>query len=182
MARRRARSYDGRVRHLALICVLAGCGLTDFDLGQSIPEQRVAGSNLPVPPVLSGLFPIPLSLDLAAEIQKQTTGPIDGVTLKSLTLTITDTARPPGDQDDWSFVDRIHVFVRGLEGSALPRVEIASVVDPGAVTEMAFEVDRSVNLKPYVDEGAVVESEAEGVVPPDDVSYEGRAVFTVHPL
>jgi hypothetical protein len=184
MASRAQRLYDRVVlRVIASLAVLAaGCGLADFDISQPIPEQRVGGSNLPVPPVLSGLFPIPLSLDLAAEIRKQTTGPIDAVTLKRLGLSITDTARPQGDEDDWSFVEEIRVFVRGREGSSLPRVEIASVADPGAVTELVFEVEGGVNLKPYVDEGAVVESEARGVVPADDVSYDGRAVFTVHPL
>ena len=33
-----------------------------------------------------------------------------------------------------------------------------------------------------LDEGSVVEGEATGVVPPDDVSYDGKSVFTVHPL
>ena len=75
------------------------------------------------------------------------------------------------------------MFVRSsVEGSSLPRVEIASVVDPGAVTSMEFDVESSVDLKPYVDEGSVVESEASGTVPTDDVSYDGEGVFTVHPL
>ena len=163
--------------------MLAGCGITDFDITQPVPEQRVEGQNLPVPPVLSGLFAIPLDLDLTAEIQMQTTGPIDSVTLSSLALTITATDQPGGDTDDWAFVDEIRVFVRGsAEGSTLPRVEIASVVDAGAVTTLRFTVDGSVNLKPYVDEGSIVESEAMGVVPPDNVSYDGEGVFTVHPL
>ncbi len=159
----------------------AGCGIADFDITQPVPEQRVAGSGIPGP--IASLFPIPLNLDLSAEIQKQSTGPIGSVTLSSLSLAITATDQPQGDTDDWSFVDEVHVFVKSsAQSSSLPRVEIASVVAPGAVTTMTFHVEGDVDLKPYVDEGSVVESTASGTAPADDVSYDGKAVFTVHPL
>ena len=162
------------------LAVLAGCGITDFDITQPVPEQEVQGSGIPAP--IAALFPLPLSLDLSAEIQKQTTGPIDSVTLSSLELAITSTRQPTGDADDWAFVDEIHVFVKSSQdGSSLPRIEIASTSSPGAVTTMKFDVE-DVDLKPYIDEGSVVESEASGTVPTDDVSYDGEGVFTVHPL
>ena len=132
---------------------------------------------------ISSLFPPRLTLDLSAEIQKQTTGPIESVTLASLVLDIAATDQAANDTDTWEFVDEIHVFVRSsADGSALPRVDIATVIAPGAVTSMVFDVDRRVDLKPYVDQGSVVESEASGSVPTDDVSYDGEGVFTVHPL
>ena len=135
-----------------------------------------------MPGPLATLFPLPLDLDLAAEIQKRDSGPIDSITIKSLSLSITDTARPSGDTDDWAFVEAIRVFVKSSkQGSSLPRVEIANVATPGAVTKLEFEVT-DVNLKPYVDEGSVVESEGRGTLPPDDITYNGTAVFTVHPL
>lgn len=139
------------------------------------------GNPLPTP--LVPLFPIALDLDIAQEIQKMESGPIDSVTLKSLTLSITATDRPGNDTDDWSFVDEIRVFVESsAEGSALPRVEIASVVAPGAVESFDFVIAKGVNLKPYIDEGSVVEGMGMGELPPDAVSYAGQAVFTVHPL
>jgi hypothetical protein len=166
---------------LLVLVMFAGCGITDFDISQDVPEQEVQGSGIPAP--IAALFPLPLSLDLSAEIAKQTTGPIDSVTLSSLELSITDTRRPGGDTDTWEFVDEIHVFVKSsVAGSTLPRVEIASIVSPGAVTTMSFAVESSVDIKPYVDEGSIVESEASGTVPADDVSYDGEGVFTVHPL
>lgn len=158
-----------------------GCGIADFDIEQPIPEQRVRGSGIPAP--LAALFPLPLDLDLSAAIRKRTTGPIDSVTLTSLTLSITATDRGAGDTDDWSFVDEIHVFVASAaSNSSLSRVEIASTVAPGAVTTIEFMVDGSVNLQPYVEEGSVVESSGRGRLPSDDVSYDGLGVFTVHPL
>ena len=75
------------------------------------------------------------------------------------------------------------MFVKSSkDGSTLPRVEIASVTSPGKVTTMDFKVESSVDINPYVNEGSVVEAESKGTAPTDDVSYDGKAVFTVHPL
>jgi hypothetical protein len=169
------------MRPLIALVLCAGCSdLVAFDISQTMPEQRAQGSPLPGP--LAQLFPLPLDLDLSSQIKQQDSGPIDSVTLSSLKLAITDTSRPAGDTDDWAFVEQIHVFVKSSrQGSALPRVEIANVGMPGAVTTLEFEVE-DVNLKPYVDEGSIVESEGRGTLPPDDVSYNGTAVFTIHPL
>jgi hypothetical protein len=171
----------GAVRLLLAILFCAGCSdIADFDISQPVPEQRVTGSPLPGP--LAALFPLPLDLDLATEIQKRDSGPIDRITISSLSLEITAAARPGGDADDWSFVESIRVFVKSSKaGSSLPRAEIANVDMPGAVTTMRFQLT-DVNLKPYVDEGSIVESEGRGTLPPDDVTYNGSAVFTVHPL
>ena len=70
---------------LAIACMLAaGCGVADFDVDQPIVEQTIQGSPIPGP--LQVLFPIPLNIDISAQIKAKDTGPIDGVTLKSLTL------------------------------------------------------------------------------------------------
>jgi hypothetical protein len=170
-----------RTLSLVVLAGLAGCGVADFDIDQPIIEQRIAGSPLPGP--LAVLFPLPLSIDISSKIKEMETGPIDSVTLSSLQLTITATAQPAGDTDDWSFVESIHVFVKSSkDGTTLPRVEIASVSSPGAVTTLDFEVEGSVDINPYVNEGSVVEAESTGTVPDDEVSYDGNAVFTVHPL
>src|SRR5690349_727073 len=97
-------AYDRCVRSLLFI-LLAGCGVTDFDISQPILEQHVQGSPLPGP--LATLFPLPLDIDIAQKIKEMETGPIDSVTLSKLTLTITATAMPNGDHDDFSFVDDI---------------------------------------------------------------------------
>jgi hypothetical protein len=159
----------------------SGCGITDFDVDQSVPEQMIQGSALPGP--LATLFPIPLSLDISQAIAAKDTGPIGGVYLSKLVLTITAADEPSGDTDDWSFVDSIEVFVNSSKsGSTLPRVQIASVTSPGAVQTLKMTPDDSVNLKPYIDEGSTVESEGSGTAPPDDVSFDGTSTFTVHPL
>jgi len=161
--------------------VVSACSIADFDLDEPIPEQTVPGTPIPGP--LASLFPIPINLDLESQIQQHETGPIDGVTLSALSLTITATDRPSGDTDDWSFVDSIDVFVESTKsGTTLPKVKIASVSSPGAVQTMTFDVDGGVNLKPYIEEGSQVDSSGTGTAPNDDVSYDGDSTFTVHPL
>ena len=66
--------------------------------------------------------------------------------------------------------------------AVLPGVTVASVCAPDAVTTMRFTVHDNVDVKPYVDEGSIVDSTGKGTVPTDNVSYDGKAVFTVHPL
>jgi hypothetical protein len=164
-----------------LLASVTGCSIADFDVDQSVPEQHVRGTSIPGP--LTALFPLPISLDIESQIKARDTGPIDSITLASLALTITPTDRPTGDADDWAFVNQVEVFVESTRsGSTLPRVKVANISMPGAVQTMAFSVESSVNLKPYVDEGSKVESTGSGTAPSDDVSYDGKAVFTVHPL
>jgi hypothetical protein len=153
----------------------AGCGIADFDVEQPVPAQTIQGSGIPAP--LAAIFPLPLSLDISSQIKARETGPIDGVTLSSLTLHITSST------GDWSFVSSIDVFVESTKsGTALPKVKIASVSSPGAVQTLSFNVEHGVNLKPYIEEGSQVDSNGAGTQPTQDVSFDGKGVFTVHPL
>jgi hypothetical protein len=157
-----------------LVMTMAGCGIADFDVDQPVPAQTIQGSGIPAP--LAAIFPLPLTLDLESKIKAKDTGPIDSVTLSSLTLHITSSG-------DWSFVSSIDVFVESTKaGSALPKVKIAKVSSPGAVQTLTFGVEHGVNLKPYIDEGSQVDSSGVGTQPAQDVSFDGKGVFTVHPL
>jgi hypothetical protein len=164
-------------KRIALITMMAfaGCGIADFDVEQPVPAQTIQGSGVPAP--LAAIFPLPLSLDISSKIKAKDTGPIDSVTLSSLTLHITSTT------GDWSFVTKIEVSVASTkQGSTLPEVKIASVSSPGAVRDLSFQVESGVNLKPYIDEGSQVGSSGTGTQPAQDVSFDGKSVFTVHPL
>jgi len=160
---------------LTCLAMMAGCGIADFDVEQPVPAQTIQGSGIPAP--LAAIFPLPLTLDLESKIKAKDTGPIDSVTLSSLTLHITSSGR------DWSFVNTIDVSVESTKaGTALPKVKIASVSSPGAVQTLTFNVEHGVNLKPYIDEGSKVDSSGTGTQPTQDVSFDGKGVFTVHPL
>ena len=177
---RLTRFASGRsLRAIGFVVALAapGCSIVDFDVDQQIPAQTVPGSGIPTQ--LAPLFPLPLSLDLSSKIKAMNTGPIDSVTLSSLELTIT---MPSDGSVDWSFVDQVDVFVSSTKsGTTLPKAKIASVSKPTG-QKMTFVVERSVNIKPYVDEGSQVDSSGSGRAPAVDVTYNGLAVFTVHPF
>ncbi len=166
---------------LGLALLLGGCGIANFDVEQDIEEQTIPGSALPA--LLGQFFEFPLELDIRAEIEAMETGPIDGVYLRALTLTITDTATPAGDSDEWSFVRTVDVFIAStVDGSDLARVKVATVANPGEATVMTFVPVAGVNLLPYVNEGSEMTAEADADAPPDDVTYVGNAVFEVEPL
>jgi Tfp pilus assembly protein PilW len=158
-----------------LAATIGGCGIADFDIEQPVAAQTIQGSGIPAP--LAAIFPLPLNLDLDSKIKAKDTGPIDGVTLSSLTLHITSSG------GDWSFVTRIDVSVESTKaGTTLQKVKIASVSSPGAVQTLTFDVEHGVNLKPYIDEGSQVDSSGSGTQPTQDVTFDGKGVFTVHPL
>ena len=159
----------------AALSALVGCGIADFDVEQPVQPQTIQGSGIPAP--LAAIFPLPLSLDLDAKIKAKDTGPIDGVTLSSLSLHITSSG------GDWSFVKSVEVSVESTKsGTTLPKVKIASVAMPGAVQTLTFDIVAGVNLKPYIDEGSQVDSSGTGTQPSQTVSFDGKGVFTVHPL
>ena len=165
-------------------CGALGCGALDFDVERPIPEQRVPGSV--VSAVLGDFFesPIPIDVDIASETAARDTGPADSIHLTVLELSITDTARPEGDEDDFGFIDRVDVFVESSRAdSTLPRVKVAELgtVQYGA-TELSLDTFEDVDLLPYVEEGARMNAEASGTAPPDDVTYDGRVVLTVEVL
>ena len=100
-----------------LMTMTAGCGIADFDIEQPVQQQTIRGSGIPAP--LAAIFPLPLNLDLESKIKAKDTGPIDSVTLSSLTLHITSSG-------DWSFVTTIDVSVESTRaGTTLPKVKPA---------------------------------------------------------
>jgi hypothetical protein len=169
-----AAPYDLDMRALYVLVFVAGCGVTNFDVDESIPAQTVQGSGLPGP--LAMLFPIPVSLDINSQIEAMHTGPINSVEMKSLDITTPASA-------DWSFVTQIDVSVSSTKsGSTLPKVKVAHVTSPGAVRTIHFTIEPGVNLKPYIDEGSSVDGASSGQAPPQNVTFDGSASFTVHPL
>lgn len=75
----------------------------------------------------------------------------------------------------------MQVYVESTQsGSTLPRVRIAQIDSvPRSARQIYFDTDTSVNLLPYIDEGARLTSSAQGHAPPDDVTFDGRAALSV---
>lgn len=157
-----------------------------FDIPKTIDEQTITGNlaaNAAGMALPAGSFaPIAISVDLAAESTSRRI-PIGRVLLKSFRFDVTATAEPSGDTDDFSFVRSARVFFECTAANcALPRVEVASATDPGAVRTINFTVTPNVNIKPYIDQGVRVTVEVDAIPPPDDTSFNGALVLRVEPF
>ncbi|MEM1347491.1 MAG: hypothetical protein AAGI01_02975, partial [Myxococcota bacterium] len=63
-------------------------------------------------------------------------------------------------------------------GSTLPRVLLAEIDPvPDGRTTLSFDVDDTLDLKPYVEEGMRLSTQGEASVPEDDVTL--KAVLTL---
>lgn len=161
-----------------------GDGVGDFELPIEIGETTVEGSLLGG--LLGGLFDVPIALDvdLEAETEARGTGPVQNVYLTRFYLDVTPTAEPAGDSDSLDFIDTVDIFVESTQsGSSLPRQRVATLdgVEDGA-RHVEFDCDTSIDLLPYINEGARLTAEATGNQPTDDVSFNGLAILLVEVL
>ena len=167
-----------------LLCTLVAapaCGLTTVDVDQPIEEQHLDGD--PLGGLLGGIFATPIEVELRSQLEAQDTWPAKRVTITSMALEITATDVADGDTDDWSFLDHVEVVIGPTaEASALPEVVLATGDDPGATTTFTFEVDGSIDLVPYLEQGCHITSTSTGTAPPDDVSFDGLARFEAEAL
>lgn len=182
---------DSRSLFCLLACLLpalGGCrGALAFDIARDIPEQTVAGDPVAhaagtLVPDRAVINPFQLNIDLAAEAAAMGT-PVARVHLSALTLTITSTAQPAGDQDCWDFVENITIRAESTQaGSSLAPVTIATGTRPGCVQTFALTPASNVDLKPYIEQGIRITTSASGVPPADDVSFNGRVVLRAEPF
>jgi hypothetical protein len=164
----------------AVALTSASCGVIPLHTGYDLAEQRVMGS--PVGGLGGTLLDMPIEVDIDAETAARDTGPAESVYLTSFTLSITPTAEPAGDTDDFDFVDSVEVFITGRAGSSLPRIRIASIANvPAGARTLVFAVEGH-ELLPYFREGAWIEATGTGTAPPDDVTYDGHLELAIEVL
>jgi hypothetical protein len=163
-----------------MLISLMGCGIGDFDVERGISEQRVPGN------ALSGLLetffdaPIPMNVNIEEETAARDTGPAKAARLTRLDFRITPSAMAAPDQDDFSFLQSVTVYVESTRaGSSLARQKIAEALDIEATAALRFRTLGSVDLLPYTQEGARFVSEAQGSAPADDVTFAGSFTVTV---
>jgi len=162
------------MRAIVLLLAVGGCGSLSFDVEQNLAEQRIQGS--PLGALLpSFLNPIPLSIDVKSETQKQGTGPATSANLKSLGFAATPHAMPSGNFD---FVDEIHISV---SASGLPAKEIATLKPvPKGQTTIDLTIVPGVDLLPYLNAGATISATASGHQPSMDFTFDGHVTVTIH--
>jgi hypothetical protein len=157
---------------------VAGCGAISFDVDQAVPEQQVNGS--PLGALLGSFLPQPfaVTIDVKQETARRSTGPATSANLKTIVFRATPHDAPRGNFD---FVDEIHIFVEAAAGSALPKVEIATLKPvPKGLTTLTLDVVPGIDLLPYINVGAVISATASGRQPAQTVTYDGAVTVTVH--
>jgi hypothetical protein len=164
----------------AAALLMAGCGALDFDVSEPIPQQRIPGDPVAAMAgaLLGNAFPTAFNfnIDLKAQQQAHDTGPIDSVHTKSLSLTID--AMSPTQNFDW--LDEAHISIMA---NGLPTKEIAHIMPvPKGAKTINFTVDGSVDVKPYIDKGITVSTQATAHATAQDVVFGGTAVFRVSPI
>lgn len=165
-----------------LAIVGSGCGdALSFDLTASVDEFTVPGD----PHLHHG--GAPLDLQEVPPIEIQFAALSNGsVNLGQLRFFVTDTSLiPTSDTDSMDFLDRVEVRIRPVSPSSkLPELEIANWHGPAAkdTQEIQLTVVGDHDLSLYVAEGFTLNVITYGVVPYDDVSLQGEAIFRVNPL
>ena len=177
------------MKQLMMIVLIAAFAASCSDVGnftveQSTGEVRVEGSNSPINDVLPDnvLPPLGLDFDLQSELEERDADGADGVYLDALTLTVTDTAKADeNDEDNFDFLNSVEFFVESRkQGTELDRVLVGSIDPVPAGREILdVDVDNSINLKPYAQEGMRITTRGNGSVPPDDVTIAGDVVIEV---
>lgn len=169
----------GGLAIVGFAAVLGGCqGSVSFDTVTEIPELFVPGdpeahAEGRVPETMSFSFDLEVDPDPRFRDVRR-------VTLRALTLTITDTERQPDDVDCWDFLERVTVQIEGARDPVtLPLVTIAEVVRPGCVQTLSFIPVDGVDLRPYLADGARIVSVVTGTLPADSVTFRGMAISRV---
>ncbi len=159
------------VTMLSLMSSVAGCGIFDFEQEQPLDEAVIEGNVA--------------RHDLGRRVNKHTIPPQlweqelpqepAGIFVEDVQFDITDTAG-----GTFEFMDSLLLYVEPTtEGTALKRRLLAWSFAPGDVRSVAFEVNRALNLVPYILEGFQIASELDAVVPPADVSFKGTARLSI---
>ena len=162
-----------------LLLYVAACNLdlsaiTSFDIPYDIPEQTVPGNataNAAGVVVDANLQPFPINIDVAQEAQTNgVSGAVSTVTLTSLSLSITNGSAC------FDFVQDISISISSTNPqTTLPPAVVATGSAPGCVTTWNLQTT-SVNLKPYLDEGAQATPTGHGIPPASDVTFDGNLV------
>ncbi|MFH1530411.1 MAG: hypothetical protein ABIK09_06710 [Pseudomonadota bacterium] len=169
---------------LAVVALMAsGCWSVELELPVSTGVAVIQGNEILHKAgvrIFGELFePVRVDQDLA-EI-----GDMSSFYLESFYLGLNEDSIKPGDDDDLGFIDRMIVYIRPASPyCGLAEVEIARFergLDRSTDEELVFSVTQRLELLPYLECGFELRSDVEGMVPPDDVSVEGIAIFVMVP-
>jgi hypothetical protein len=161
----------------SVLALAAGCSLASgFDVSYQVPELTIPGNpvaHAAEQPLATTVPPFAISIDSDQwQQQSQLSGVVSSVRLASLSFTIT------GDSGCFDFVDTVTLTITSRKvGSALQPATVATGTGQGCVQNFAL-TPATLNIKPYLDEGASIRAAGSGVPPASKVTFDGQ--FTLH--
>lgn len=162
---------------------LGGCGgdgVITFTVTKDSDEQVVEGSNNPIDDFVPFDSPFSFNINLEQQLQKRDAKGAKRVELRGLKMLVTETKMPAGDTDNFDFLDSIEFYV---DSENQERQRLAWLTDvPQGKQTLDLNVDDSINLKPYIEEGMSLKTSAEGTPPDDDTSIKGEVTIWVKAL
>ncbi|MGM0558006.1 MAG: hypothetical protein ACQEVA_16595 [Myxococcota bacterium] len=169
---------------LTLALTSLGCGgggIGSFTFTEDSQEVTVEGAG-----TLGGVLPdealsvFKLNVDLEQELEKRDAKGAKAVYLTDLQMQITDTEQPEGDTDNFDFLDAITIDV-AADGQETRQLATLDPVPTGQTT-ITLDVDDGIDLKPYIEAGMNLDTNASGSRPADDTSLKVVATIRVKVL
>lgn len=153
------------MRSLALaLALVSGCSSVGFDMSYDVPNMSVPGD-----PQAHAATPFAIAVDLGQ--QQSHADEVSTVTLASIEFSITD------ESGCFDFVDDVSLTIASTKpGTTLAPAVVATASGPGCVHTFSL-TPTTVDLKPYLDEGATVRATGSGVPPATAVTFDGHVVL-----
>lgn len=161
------------MRLLAVILVTA-CSDIGFDMSYDVPDVTIPGdpaAHASAMLVEGATAPFALDVDLTKAAQDQKVpGAISTVTIATLDFYVTS-------DGCFDFIDDVSLTIESTKtGTSLLPTTIATGTKPGCARMMTL-TPAIVNLKPYIEEGAIIRATGSGVPPVDAVTFDGVVVL-----
>ncbi len=153
------------MRAFVLVLAAACSFKADFDIPYDIPPLTITGSSY------GSTAPFSFYMDLSSDPETHVSG-VSTVTLSSLSFSITS------DTGCFDFIDDVTIWIASTKsGTTLKRTVVATASSPGCVDQIALTPAPDVDLKPFLDEGAMVLATGSGVPPQNTLAFDGRVVL-----
>jgi hypothetical protein len=160
-----------RLALILLVTVAGGCDGLTVAFSVPLDEQWVEGDPVGAGAGLRFTLPLDVAIDLEGEAATAANGPFQAVYLEALDFAVTNTGRARDDFDDLTFVDEAELFLRA-DGLEERRIAVSTETARGGQF-LLFELDTTLDLKPYLEASPQLRGVATGRVPEDDVSFDG---------
>jgi hypothetical protein len=164
---------------LSMLVSAACSGVFSFTFTQESNKQTVEGGN-PVENLVNSFSPFNFEINLDRQLEKRDADGAKEVNLQNLRLVVTNTDEHEEGEPNFDFLDSI-TFYANSENQDRKKLAWREQVPEGK-QKLSFEVDSSINLKPYIKDGMTLETEAEGNRPEQDTTIKGVMTLEVRAL